>query len=79
MAVRKKAKGKGWHGDAKRHSMAGRKGGLATARTHGDEFYRKIGRKGGRVSPGNFKNNPNRAREEKEEKQEENHEEGNNI
>lgn len=63
MALRKKVKGKGWHGDAKRHSTAGRKGGLATARTHGDDFYRKIGRKGGKMSPGNFKNNPIRARE----------------
>jgi uncharacterized protein len=28
---------------------AGRKGGLRTSATHGDEFYSEIGRKGGRV------------------------------
>ncbi|VVB59440.1 Stress-induced bacterial acidophilic repeat motif protein [uncultured archaeon] len=29
-------------------SEAGRKGGEATARTHGREFYQEIGRKGGK-------------------------------
>jgi hypothetical protein len=29
---------------------AGRKGGLATARAHGPEFYSKIGKKGGEHS-----------------------------
>jgi general stress protein YciG len=28
---------------------AGRKGGLRTAETHGEEFYSEIGRKGGRI------------------------------
>ncbi len=28
---------------------AGRKGGLRTAQTHGEEFYSKIGRKGGKI------------------------------
>ena len=28
---------------------AGRKGGLKTAETHGEEFYSEIGRKGGRI------------------------------
>jgi len=28
---------------------AGRKGGLRTAETHGEEFYRKIGSKGGKI------------------------------
>ena len=28
---------------------AGRKGGLRTAETHGEEFYSEIGRKGGKV------------------------------
>lgn len=58
----KKIRGRGWHGDAKRHADAGRKGGKATAKSHGDVFYKKIGSKGGKVSPGNFKNDPERAR-----------------
>ena len=29
---------------------AGRKGGLRTAETHGEEFYSEIGRKGGKIS-----------------------------
>ena len=28
---------------------AGRKGGLRTAETHGEEFYSEIGRKGGKI------------------------------
>ena len=28
---------------------AGRRGGLKTAETHGEEFYSEIGRKGGRI------------------------------
>ncbi len=28
---------------------AGRKGGLRTAATHGEEFYSEIGRKGGKI------------------------------
>ncbi len=28
---------------------AGRRGGLKTAQTHGEEFYSEIGRKGGRI------------------------------
>ena len=28
---------------------AGRKGGLKTAETHGEEFYSEIGRKGGKI------------------------------
>ena len=28
---------------------AGRKGGLRTSATHGEEFYSEIGRKGGRI------------------------------
>ncbi len=61
--ARKKIKGRGWHGDAKRHADAGRKGGKATAESHGWAFYKKIGSKGGKVSPGNFKFSPERARE----------------
>ena len=40
---------------------AGRKGGQATAETHGREFYQSIGQKGGQASGGNFKNDPERA------------------
>ncbi len=61
--MRKKGQGRGWRGDSRGHAMAGRKGGVATARAHGESFYSEIGRKGGRMSPGNFKNNPQRARE----------------
>lgn len=64
MAAKKRTdRGKGWHGDTKGHAKAGRKGGQATAKTHGEDFYRKIGAKGGKVSPGNFRFNPKRARE----------------
>lgn len=58
-----KTKGRGWRGDSKGHAAAGKKGGVATANNHGERFYSEIGRKGGRMSPGNFKNNPERARE----------------
>lgn len=54
--------GRGWRGDSEGHAKAGEKGGLVTARK-GTQFYRAIGSKGGRVSPGNFKNNPRRASE----------------
>jgi general stress protein YciG len=53
--------GKGWHGDSKRHAEAGKKGGLATAKSRGNDFYSQIGAKGGSVSPGNFKNDPQKA------------------
>lgn len=56
-------RGKGWHGDSRGHADAGRKGGLATSRTHDETFYSQIGRKGGKASPGNFKNNPEKARQ----------------
>ena len=40
-------------GEEKRGKMtvqeAGRKGGLRTAETHGEEFYSEIGRKGGKI------------------------------
>lgn len=46
------------------HVRAGRAGGEATARQHrNDNFYQRIGSKGGKVSPGNFKNDPQRASE----------------
>lgn len=57
----KKAKGRGWHGDPQGHRKAGQKGGKQTAKTHDESFYSEIGRKGGRVSSGNFKFDPKRA------------------
>ncbi len=59
LAVKKR----GWYGNPRGHAMAGRKGGQTTAGEYGSEFYSRIGRIGGRKSPGNFKNNPKRARE----------------
>ena len=56
-------KGKGWHGDQKAHARVGQLGGQATAKTHDETFYSQIGRLGGQVSPGNFANDPERARQ----------------
>lgn len=56
-----KKRGRGWHGDSAGHAKAGKKGGQQTAKTHDESFYSEIGRRGGRVSPGNFKNDPRRA------------------
>jgi general stress protein YciG len=42
---------------------AGRKGGEATRDSHGRSFYEEIGSEGGKVSGGNFKNDPDRAAE----------------
>jgi general stress protein YciG len=58
-----KTEGQGWHGDSEGHAKAGKKGGEATARSKGPTFYEEIGSKGGKVSPGNFKNDPERARQ----------------
>lgn len=55
------SKGRGWHGDSDGHRLAGSKGGQATLEEMGSEFYSEIGKTGGRVSPGNFKNDPQRA------------------
>ncbi|HCF4094232.1 general stress protein [Pseudomonas aeruginosa] len=44
-------------------SEAGQKGGAATSRSHGKEFYQEIGHKGGQQSGGNFANDPERAAE----------------
>ncbi len=57
----KQSKGRGWHGDSDGHRLAGSKGGQATLEEMGAEFYSEIGKSGGRVSPGNFKNDPKRA------------------
>src|SRR5947208_15695127 len=54
MAIKK---GRGWRGDKAEHQIAGSKGGKATARTHGKDFYARIGSRGGKISGGNFKNN----------------------
>jgi general stress protein YciG len=58
MAIKK---GRGWHGDKAAHQNAGSKGGLATAQTHGKDFYSKIGSVGGKISGGNFKHDPKKA------------------
>lgn len=54
---------KGWRGNSEGHAKAGQAGGLKTASTKGQAFYSQIGKKGGRMSSGNFKNDPERARE----------------
>lgn len=57
----RKKKGRGWHGDVTGHQKAGKKGGLSTAATYGNSFFSMIGRKGGRVSGGNFAKDPQKA------------------
>jgi len=52
----------GWYGNKTGHKIAGKAGGKKTAQRYGEEFYSSIGKKGGKVSPGNFKNNPERAK-----------------
>jgi hypothetical protein len=42
---------------------AGRKGGESTKARHGSKFFANIGQRGGRVSSGNFRNDPERAKE----------------
>ncbi len=62
MAESKKAtSGRGWHGDPEGHRKAGERGGEATARKYGPDFYEEIGRRGGKVSPGKFKPGSKRA------------------
>lgn len=46
-----------------RDSRGAEKGGEATSRSHGKEFYQEIGHKGGQASGGNFANDPQRAAE----------------
>ena len=55
-------KGRGWYGDTNSHKRTGSLGGKATARTHGTDFYARIGSTGGKISGGNFKNNRALAR-----------------
>lgn len=52
----------GWYGNKIGHIRAGKVGGKKTAKKYGDAFFSAIGKKGGKVSPGNFKNNPERAK-----------------
>ena len=54
--------GRGWRGDKEAHRRAGSLGGKATAKTHGKDFYARIGSTGGKISGGNFKNNRELAR-----------------
>ena len=57
-----KKKLSGWFGNSLAHAYSGSKGGKKTAELYGGKFYKSIGKKGGRVSPGNFKNSPERAK-----------------
>ncbi len=59
----KKSTGRGFFGNSKQHSQAGRKGGQATARQHGPEFYSEIGSLGGKRSSGSFTKGSERARQ----------------
>lgn len=52
----------GWYGDSKRHAKAGSSGGKRTVDLYGESFFSKIGKKGGKKSPGNFKHDPQRAK-----------------
>lgn len=52
----------GWYGDPSAHAQAGGRGGKKTSSLYGEKFYKNIGKKGGKVSPGNFKNDPQRAK-----------------
>lgn len=58
---KKQSPGRGWHSDPEGHAQAGRKGGDATAKKYGPNFYEEIGRKGGQASPGKFKKGDKRA------------------
>lgn len=42
----KKAK-RGWYGDSEGHKMAGKKGGMVTAK-RGSEYFQRIGQMGGK-------------------------------
>ena len=50
-------KGRGWYGNTNSHKRTGSLGGKAIAKTHGKDFYVRIGSTGGKLSGGNFKNN----------------------
>lgn len=57
------SRGRGNFGNPEQHAAAGRKGGQATARAHGPEFYSEIGSEGGKRSSGSFQKGSERARE----------------
>lgn len=63
----KRSEGRGFHKSddptGKVHAAAGRKGGQATAESHGPDFYSEIGRKGGQASPTKFKKGDKRTKE----------------
>lgn len=52
----------GWYGNSTAHAKSGGIGGKKTSSLYGEKFYKNIGKKGGKVSPGNFKNDPERAK-----------------
>lgn len=56
------ANSSGWYGNKKAHARAGKAGGQKTSEKYGEDFFSSIGKKGGKVSPGNFKNDPLRAK-----------------
>ncbi len=57
------SRGRGNFGNPEQHAKAGRRGGRATAQSHGPEFYSEIGARGGRKSSGSFQKGSKRARE----------------
>jgi general stress protein YciG len=63
MAETAKGPGRGWHGNSEGHARAGRKGGMATAKSRDRSFYEDIGRRGGEASSGSFEPGSQRARE----------------
>lgn len=58
-----KKKTSGWFGNSSAHKQAGKTGGEKTWQLYGHAFFQAIGKKGGKVSPGNFKFNPHRAKQ----------------
>jgi general stress protein YciG len=63
MANSKTKQGRGFFGNSEAHARAGRKGGQATAKSRGPEFYSEIGSLGGKKSSGSFQKGSERARE----------------
>lgn len=63
MATNNKQRGRGFFGNSEQHAKAGRKGGEATAKAHGPEFYSEIGSLGGKKSSGSFQKGSARAKE----------------
>jgi general stress protein YciG len=63
MADQDNKRGRGNFGNKEQHAAAGRRGGQATARTHGSQFYSEIGAEGGKRSSGSFQKGSTRAQE----------------